>query len=160
MKVGFGGGCHWCTEGIYLQLRGVREVKQGWIRSNGDNSSFSEAVVVDFDEQQISLETLCHVHFLTHSSTVNHKLRDKYRSAIYFNSQDQVEALEIIRSAYNEANRVNLITKILCLEEFKINIEKYQNYYGKNHGSPFCERYIEPKLEIILLKYGENFFKT
>jgi peptide-methionine (S)-S-oxide reductase len=46
-KIGFGGSCHWCTEAIFLSLKGVTAVKQGWIASDGQNSTFSEAVIVD-----------------------------------------------------------------------------------------------------------------
>ncbi|RDX36878.1 peptide methionine sulfoxide reductase, partial [Kangiella sp. HD9-110m-PIT-SAG07] len=74
-QIGFGGGCHWCTETVFASLIGVVEVEQGWIASDGDADSFSEAVIVTFDPQQIPLKDLVQIHLLTHSSSSDHKFR-------------------------------------------------------------------------------------
>ncbi len=57
-KIGIGGSCHWCTEAIFQSLIGVEEVLQGWIRSDGEATTFSEAVVITFDTNLITLEAL------------------------------------------------------------------------------------------------------
>ena len=80
-KIGFGGSCHWCTEAIFQSLRGVREVLQGCIATDGDD--FSEAVIVAFDENEIALNDLVAVHLATHSCTSEHSMRRKYRSVVY-----------------------------------------------------------------------------
>ena len=82
-KVGLGGGCHWCTEGIFESLIGIKAVKQGWIASIDNNAELSEAIEVSFDPSMISLQTLIEIHLHTHASTSNHTMRQKYRSAIY-----------------------------------------------------------------------------
>jgi hypothetical protein len=56
-KIGLGGGCHWCTEGIFQSLIGVAQVDQGWITSNGDNATPSEAVIVHFNPGHIFRST-------------------------------------------------------------------------------------------------------
>lgn len=56
-KIGFGGGCHWCTEAVFQSLKGVELVEQGWIASIEPYSSFSEGVVVHFNLEQIDLFT-------------------------------------------------------------------------------------------------------
>lgn len=83
-KIAFGGSCHWCTEAIFQSLNGVHKVDQGWIASSKPNPSYSEGVIVHYDEEIISLEVLIEVHLYTHSCTSNHSFRKKYRSAIYF----------------------------------------------------------------------------
>ncbi len=92
-KIGFGGGCHWCTEAVFQSLKGVEKVEQGWIASEGEASTLSEAVIVHFDTSQISLVLLIEIHLLTHESTSEHSMRKKYRSAIYYFDVEQQVAL-------------------------------------------------------------------
>ena len=83
LQIGFGGGCHWCTEAVYNSLAGVHEVRQGYISSLPPHEQFSEAVLATFDEEQISLKVLIEIHIRTHASSSSHSMREKYRSAIY-----------------------------------------------------------------------------
>ena len=99
-KIGFGGGCHWCTEGVFQSLIGVNHVDQGWISSEVPNDNYSEGVIVNFDPQVISLHVLVEIHLLTHSSTSNHSMRDKYRSAVYTYDQSQAENIHRIIAQY------------------------------------------------------------
>lgn len=61
-KAGFGGGCHWCTEGVFQSLRGVSQVDQGFVQSDAPADTWAEGVVVTFDPKVIQLETLSEVH--------------------------------------------------------------------------------------------------
>lgn len=74
-KIGLGGGCHWCTEGVFESLLGVSKVNQGWIASSGKDSDFSEAVEVYFDPAVISLSDLIEIHLYTHASRSNHSMK-------------------------------------------------------------------------------------
>ena len=105
MKIGFGGGCHWCTEGVFQSIRGVTHVNQGWIQSNGTDDWFSEAVIVTFDPDEISQETLIEIHLLTHSSQTDHSMRSKYRSAIYFFDGAQEEEIKNALLGLQEQSR-------------------------------------------------------
>jgi peptide methionine sulfoxide reductase MsrA len=82
-RVGFGGGCHWCTEAAFAALRGVIRVEQGFIRADAPDDNFSEAVLLTFRPEKISVGSLIEIHLRTHSSTSNHSMRRKYRSAVY-----------------------------------------------------------------------------
>lgn len=88
-RVSLGGSCHWCTEAIFQSLKGVTTVFQGWEASTDENTSFSEAVTIDYDETIITLKSLVEIHLHTHSSTSNHSFRKKYRSAVYYYSEEQ-----------------------------------------------------------------------
>ena len=81
-SIGLGGGCHWCTEAVFLNLKGVVRVEQGWISASGA-VEFSEAVLVHFNPEKISIKDLIAVHLHTHKSTSSHSMRSKYRSAVY-----------------------------------------------------------------------------
>lgn len=153
-KIGFGGGCHWCTEAVFQYIKGVQKVEQGWIASKGEAKALSEAVIVHFDAAVISEEVLIQVHLRTHKSSADHSFRKKYRSAIYVFSEAQNEAilqkLDLIKQQFSE----KIITQVLPFMSFKASEERIQNYYKKNPQKPFCETYINPKLQLLLKKFS------
>lgn len=147
-KIGFGGGCHWCTEAIFASLKGVHQVEQGWIDSHTpEASTLSEAVIVHFDPSLLTLEILIEIHLLTHNATSNHSLRQKYRSAIYTFDDVQIQEAHRILKTQQASFAKPLITKVYPFKAFKGNEEKFLNYYHKDPQRPFCKRYIEPKLK-------------
>lgn len=155
-KIAFGGGCHWCTEAVFQSLIGVSHVDQGFVASTEENSSFSEAVIVHFNPEDIALQTLIKIHLHTHKSTSAHAMRAKYRSAIYYFSDEQKIAAETILNTLQPEFDNNLITKVYLFSEFKASREAIQNYYLKNPEKPFCERFINPKLELLIRKFSAN----
>ena len=152
-KLGFGGGCHWCTESVFLFLNGVYSVRQGWIRSSPQKDDFSEAVLVDYDPDIISTKTLIHIHLSTHSSTSNHPMRAKYRSAVYYLSEVQNKEITMLLEELQKTFELPLVTTALPFVEFKENEEQYRNYYSKHKGNEFCDRYIEPKKQLLNSKF-------
>ena len=148
-KIAFGGGCHWCTEGVFQALRGVPHVDQGFIQSEAPADTWAEGVIVTFDPSILELTTLCEVHLRTHSATRARSPRSKYRSAIYiFEVSQRSEAeLAIARLADESGKAVH--TLILPFKSFKASDERHQNYYRTNPSRPFCRRYIDPKLDYI-----------
>jgi peptide-methionine (S)-S-oxide reductase len=153
-QIGFGGSCHWCTEAIFLSLKGVNEVKQGWIASDGINTSFSEGVIVVYDPEVISLETLIEIHLYTHSCTSNHSMRSKYRSAVYtFNKEQRQISLSVIQTLEKEFSGA-IITQVLTCEGFKLNTEDFLNYYYSNPEKPFCENIVNPKLRLLMRQFA------
>jgi peptide-methionine (S)-S-oxide reductase len=153
-KIGFGGGCHWCTEAVYKALRGVETVEQGFIRSVAPDDRFSEAVVVTWRPDEIPLEVLIEIHLRTHASTSDHKMRGKYRSAIYSVSEDQTRKATDILDGLRASERENYVTRIIPFVEFKASDDRFHNYAEKNAGNQFCTRYIDPKLDRLRAEYG------
>lgn len=155
-KVGFGGGCHWCTEAVFSSIIGAEKVEQGWIASQDSASSFSEAVLVHFDSKQIDLHTLINIHLHTHSSTSAHSMRHKYRSAIYCLDDTQcLSATHSLQSLQNEFDRP-LVTQVLPFLTFKLNSEKYRDYYYSNPDKPFCQNYIDGKIATLLKQFSRH----
>ena len=158
-RIGFGGGCHWCTEAVFSQLEGVHKVKQGWIssfdesESENKNEDYSEAVIVHYNPLIISLEALIKVHLHTHSSSSDHPMRKKYRSAIYYFDSIEVPFIESVIETCRDSFAEALITKVLPFGSFKLNQEKYLDYFQKNPDAPFCTRYIAPKLEKLKVQF-------
>jgi peptide-methionine (S)-S-oxide reductase len=155
-KIALGGGCHWCTEAVFQSLIGVDKVDQGWVNSYDDNDAFSEAVIVTFNPNIISLETLIEIHLHTHKSTVTHSFREKYRSAIYVFSEVQLKHSNSILEKLQLGFRESIITKVYSFNSFKASREEIQNYYVNNPNKPFCEKYINPKLNLLLEKFTNS----
>ena len=155
-KIALGGGCHWCTEAVFQALKGVAKVEQGYVASLDANTSFSEAVIIHFNEDVTTLSVLIEIHLHTHKSTNNHAMRDKYRSAIYYFSEAQkkesVDVLKGFRNAFEE----EIITEVLPFSEFKASREAIQNYYKKNPEKPFCKQFINPKLKLLVNKFSKH----
>ncbi len=159
-KAGFGGGCHWCTEAVFASLRGVERVEQGWIAPAGEEvECVSEAVIVHFDPVKIPRDILVEIHLRTHNATSDHSMREKYRSAVYTFSKEQYEEMEAILRKKEPLFDKPLVTRVYPFGTFRPNSEKYQNYYAKNPKKPFCQRYIEPKLTMLLEEYERNVFR-
>lgn len=153
-KIALGGGCHWCTEAIFQSVLGVKQVEQGYVASVDDNQTFSEAVIVYFEPQQISAKVLIEIHLHTHQSTSNHSMRHKYRSAIYtFSEIQEAEAEEILSTLQSDFDSP-LVTQVLSFSAFKLSREQIQNYYYDNPRKPFCKTFINPKLKILLEKFS------
>ncbi|WP_104419823.1 peptide-methionine (S)-S-oxide reductase [Neolewinella xylanilytica] len=146
-RIGLGGGCHWCTEGVFVSLPGVKRVDQGWIGSAPPYEAPSEAVIVHFDPGRISLEALIDVHLQTHSATRAHIFRGKYRSAVYYYSEEERRESERILSALGRALDEPLLTKVLPLRVFTFSLPEHRDYYRSDPERPFCRRYITPKLD-------------
>ena len=155
-RVGLGGGCHWCTEAVFQSLHGVSNVAQGYVRSEPPHEDWSEAIVVTFDPSTIELAVLLEIHLRTHSSMSNHKMRGKYRSAIYtFNDEQRLQA-ESSLMALQPAFEKPLVTLVLTHCAFRRSDERFQDYYLKDPDRPFCRSYIDPKLRLLRERFAER----
>ena len=154
-KVGLGGSCHWCTEAVFQSLVGVSKVEQGWISSD-EYAAMSEAVIVYFDSDTISLDVLIEVHLHTHSCTSTHRMREKYRSAVYvYNKMQRSTSIQIINSLQSQFE-MPIITKVLDFDTFESNKEEYLDYYYNNPEKAFCKNQINPKLKKIMSMFAKR----
>jgi peptide-methionine (S)-S-oxide reductase len=153
--VGFGGGCHWCTEAVFASLRGIARVDQGFIRSTAPDDTWSEAVRIAYDQNVITLDVLTEIHLRTHASTSNHKMRGKYRSAVYTTSEPQSVDARRLLSRFSADYDEPLVTRALPLVAFRSSDARYQRYFEKHADGPFCANYIDPKLALLRKDYVE-----
>jgi len=145
-KIALGGGCHWCTEGVFVSLKGVARVEQGWVASQPPHDAFSEAVIVHYDPDIVSAETLIEVHLATHAATKDHGLRHRYRSAVYaFLPADEARFTDILMRLA-EGFDEPLVTRVYPYAAFKPSPPEHQDYYRTDPERPFCVRFIRPKL--------------
>jgi len=155
-KIGLGGGCHWCTEGVFASLRGVTNIRQGWIASVGENSTFSEAIELCFEPDIITLQDLISIHLHTHACTANHAMRHKYRSAIYtYNNQQIAQCGGILRQLQPDFAET-IVTQVLPFDKFKANKAELTDYLYTSPNRPFCQRYIHPKLQFLMQRFNKH----
>jgi len=152
-SLGFGGGCHWCTEAVFQSLKGVAKVQQGFIRSETPHDTWSEAVDVTFNPNLISVDSLVVVHLTTHASASNHKMRGKYRSAIYTNSTADRELIDRIVADMVLQTGIDFKTQVLKHCGFKPSDDRFQNYYETDPKRPFCQTFIDPKIAKLRANY-------
>jgi len=152
--IGFGGGCHWCTEAVFQTLKGVLAVRQGFVTSDPPDDGWSEAVEIDFDATVVSLEDLLGVHLATHASTSNHKMRGKYRSAVYVPDPDTGVQAQALLQQFSEAAGTQFVTRILQNRGFKPSNVRFHDYYASDPSRPFCQTYIDPKLAKLRARFS------
>ena len=152
--LGFGGGCHWCTEAVFQQLRGVDAVRQGFIRSEAPDDTWSEAVEVDFHPARSTVEDLLAIHLATHASTSDHKMRGKYRSAVYVTDTARLDAIAAIIDRLGAEVGTRFVTRVLPHRGFKATDPQFRDYYRTDPGRPFCRTYIDPKLAKLRRRFA------
>ena len=155
-RVGFGGGCHWCTEAVFQHLRGVEHVAQGWASGRDKPDRFAEAVLVDFDPAAIPLSALIAIHLHTHACTSAHPMRHKYRSAVYGFGESQLAESRAILGDLARDFEQPIITEVVAFGAFRQNTERYLDYYRSRPEAPFCRRYISPKLAVLRERFAAH----
>ena len=149
------GGCFWCVEAIFQRVKGVKEVKNGYCNGSTQNPTYeaictgqtghAEVLKVDFDESEISYESLLEVFVETHNpTTLNQQGADKgtqYRSAIFYTSDSQKQiATSVI------GNIKGAVTEITELDVFYPAEAYHQDYFNNNANQPYCQMVILPKI--------------
>ncbi|MEK7672535.1 MAG: peptide-methionine (S)-S-oxide reductase MsrA [Patescibacteria group bacterium] len=167
-----GGGCFWCTEAIFQQLRGVVKVTSGYAGGEFKNPGYydlamgradqAEVIKVEFDPAVITLRDLLDVFFHTHNpTTVNQQGADKgpaYRSVILYTSPEQKGIAENLIAELGRSGEFGnpIVTDVEPLGEFYEAEEEHQSYYERNSYLPYCEVVISPKLAKLREKYREK----
>lgn len=161
-----GGGCFWCVEAVFLQLKGVEKVVSGYAGGITQNPSYeqvcqgntqhAEVILIDFDEQQISYTQLLNVFFTTHDpTTLNRQGNDigsQYRSVIYyFDNEQKQQAEQVIQSLEDEG--LNIVTELSPVPTFYPAEEYHQNFFARNPSQGYCNFSIPPKLSKLRAKY-------
>jgi len=156
------GGCFWCLEAAYDELKGVLSVESGYAGGHVDNPTYkqvcngttghAEVVQIKFDPQVISFRDLLNVFFVIHDpTTLNRQGNDvgtQYRSAIFYHSPEQkTTAEEVIREL--TAQKVwsqPIVTEIVPFEKLYLAEDYHQEYFANNPFQPYCMMVVAPKV--------------
>ena len=146
-RIGLGGGCHWCTEGIFRALRGVGSVEQGYIRSAPPADTWAEAIMLDYDSRLLDLPALLDVHVHSHDAALERQPASKYRSAIYVLNVEQRAAVEQALAQLKHREETVVRTQVLPLIAFRPSDDRVRDFYRRYPDRAFSKRYIDPRLE-------------
>lgn len=157
-----GGGCFWCTEAVFEQLKGVEKVESGYSGGTVTNPSYravcagatghAEVIQITFDPQVISLKEILEVFFATHNpTTLNRQGNDvgtQYRSVIFYRTDAQkAVALQAIHAvAAAKIWNGKIVTELTEFKAFYKAEDYHQQYFRLNGRQPYCQAVIEPKV--------------
>jgi peptide-methionine (S)-S-oxide reductase len=164
----FGGGCFWCTEAAFQDLRGVRRVLPGYAGGKVVNPSYeavctgrtghAEVVQVEFDPAVISYKDLLKVFFTVHDPTqLNRQGNDigtQYRSVIYYTSDEQKNEAEDFIAEFNPEFDNGIVTTVEPLERFHVAEEYHHNYFKRNPHAGYCQVIVSPKVAKVRKQFA------
>ena len=156
-----GGGCFWCLEAAFTQLRGVTQVVSGYAGGRGGatynevcsgTTGHAEVTQITFDPAEIAYRDLLDVFFTIHDpTTLNRQGADagtQYRSVIFFHSSEQKrvaeQAIAELTAAHTWKDRI--VTELSALPDFFPAEDYHQRYYERNANQPYCQAVIAPKV--------------
>lgn len=170
----FAGGCFWCTEAVFLEIKGVEKVVSGYIGGKTINPTYkeictgetghAEAIQITFNPNEVAYEDLLEVFFGTHDpTTLNRQGADvgtQYRSEIFYHSEAQKTKAENYIQLLEKEKLYDkkIVTKVSSATIFYPAEDYHQNYYNQNSSQGYCQMVIAPKLE-KLRKYYKSKLK-
>ena len=154
------GGCFWCLDAVYRDLRGVEQVVSGYMGGQTANPSYelvctgtsghAEVVQIKFDPDIISYRELLEVFFTIHDpTTLNRQGADsgsQYRSAIFYHSQEQKTTAEEVIAEVQPLWDNPIVTEVAQADRFYPGEDYHQDYFNNNSNQPYCLAVIEPKV--------------
>ncbi len=156
-----GGGCFWCTEAVFQEVKGVEKVVSGYTGGNAPGkptyreicsglTGHAEVVQVSFDASVISLSDILIIFMTTHDpTTLNRQGADagtQYRSVIYYKNDRQKETANAVIKELNPYYDNSIVTEVSPLGIFYDAEDAHQNYYRNNTSQGYCQVVINPKL--------------
>jgi peptide-methionine (S)-S-oxide reductase len=172
-KALLGGGCFWCIEAVYQQVRGVEKVRSGYAGGRRPNPTYesvctgasghAEVVEIIFDPGQVSYEAILDIFWSIHNpTTLNAQGADRgsqYRSVIYY--YDEIQ--KTIALSSKEAEQKNwenpIVTEFLSAPEFFEAEAYHQNYYNEHSTQGYCQMVIQPKIAKFMKKFEDKIKK-
>ncbi|MES2398980.1 MAG: peptide-methionine (S)-S-oxide reductase MsrA [Pseudomonadota bacterium] len=158
-----GGGCFWCTEAVYVKVRGVTDVESGYSNGQAARPSYeevctgrtgsNEVVKLEFDPAQITLHQILEIFFVIHDPTsLNRQGNDagtQYRSGIYYNSPEQKQVIDdfIREASQDKAFSKPIVTEVLPLANYWPAEAYHQDYFENNPNQGYCAFVVGPKVE-------------
>lgn len=166
------GGCFWCIEPVFDDLKGVEEVASGYSGGHTENPTYqqvcsettghAEVIQVKFNPNEISFKEILQIFFSVHDpTTLNRQGNDvgsSYRSAIFYHSDEQKRvAEEVIKEVTEEGVYDNpIVTQVAPFDKFYIAENYHQEYFANNPNQPYCAAVVAPKVAKFRKKFVDR----
>ena len=159
-EIVLGGGCFWCIEAVFEDVKGVENIINGYSGGKIKNPSYrevsnsktnhAEVCKIIYDEKKINLNTILEIFFLSHDpTTLNRQGNDigkHYRSIILYNNQEEKQIIkDYIKDINSNLFSNNIVTETKQFEAFYKAEDYHQDYYKYNKEQPYCKIVINPK---------------
>ena len=163
-----GGGCFWCTESVFLSLKGVQSVVSGYMGGEaatanyqavcGGNTGHVEVINITFDESILPLEVLLDVFFGTHDPTTKDRqgndVGSQYRSVVFYTDENQKPTIDRTINKLRDMG-VNIVTEVHPAVEFYQAEEVHQDFFNRNPTQAYCNFAIPPKLAKLRKSFSQ-----
>jgi peptide-methionine (S)-S-oxide reductase len=171
MTATLAGGCFWCLEAVFDQVKGVESVESGYIGGHMDHPSYrqvcngdtghTEAVQIKYDGNIVSYQDLLNIFFGIHDpTTLNRQGADigtQYRSAIFYHNEDQKNIAEKLIQDLEMQKIFDrpIVTQVVPAEKFYVAEDYHQEYFAKNPYQPYCMAVVSPKVSKFRKHYQD-----
>jgi peptide-methionine (S)-S-oxide reductase len=166
-----GGGCFWCTEAVYVKVRGVTDVESGYSNGRAARPSYedvctgttghNEVVKLVYDPAQVSVRQILEVFFIIHDpTTLNRQGNDsgtQYRSGIYYTTPEQKQAAEAFIGELTRDKVFDrpIVTEVLAMDNYWPAEEYHQDFFAKNPNQGYCVAVAGPKVAKFRKTFSE-----
>jgi peptide-methionine (S)-S-oxide reductase len=156
------GGCFWCLEAVFDDMKGVESVESGYMGGKTENPTYkeicsgqtghAEVVRLTFDPSAVSFREILEVFFVIHDpTTLNRQGNDvgtQYRSAVFYHSPEQKSAAEQVIANLNSARIYDdpIVTEVAAASKYYVAENYHQEYYRRNPAQPYCAYVVRPKV--------------
>jgi peptide-methionine (S)-S-oxide reductase len=170
-KATFAGGCFWCTEAVYAEIKGVKSVTSGYLGGKVQNPTYkqvctgltghAEAVEIEYDPDLVPFEKLLEVFFSTHDpTTLNRQGPDvgtQYRSGVFYHDQEQKKIAEGVIAKLDAAKVFpqRIVTEVTEASVFYPAEDYHQDYFAKNPFDRYCQATAAPKVAKVRKAFKE-----
>jgi len=170
-KATFAGGCFWCTEAVYAQLKGVQSVTSGYTSGTVLNPTYeqvcsgltghAEGVEIVYDPDRVPYEKLLEVFFSTHDPTTKNRqgidVGTQYRSGVFYHDDQQKKTAEMVIQKLDGSGvfPARIVTEVTAATVFYPAEKYHQDYFANNPRQPYCQAVVSPKVEKVRKVFKE-----
>jgi len=166
------GGCFWCLEAVYDQMKGVQAVESGYMGGSAPNPTYeqvcmgrtghAEVVQITFDPKTVSYREVLEVFFVIHDPTMlnrqGHDVGTQYRSAIFYHTPEQKKTADevIAELTRKKVFPKPIVTEVVPAISFYAAEEYHQDYFNRNPDQPYCQVVISPKVATFRSRFAHK----